>query len=104
MIFANDINERIKKDFDLTQREEVIMLFENNLKRGMNVGEGQFLRSLLFIANGNIEKLKRELSHLRDPRDIVMKAERTSGGLGHWFTIPFDEIELLNEKVKEGGN
>lgn len=29
---------------------------------------------------------------------MVSEAETKSGALEHWFAIPFDEIEQLNEK------
>lgn len=102
MIFTKDIHDRIRKDFQKEEIEEV----ENQLKKtvdiGLNVGENQFVRSVIFLANKNIEELKRILKSCDDPRDVLSEAEDKSGNLEHWFAIPFEEIEQLNGKKYSG--
>jgi hypothetical protein len=49
------------------------------------------------LANGSAQYLKEKISDMSDPRDIVGEAEMKSGGFGHWFLIPFDEIAQLDQ-------
>lgn len=102
MQIAEDIYEKIKKDFRPDEMDEVINLLKKTVGGGLNVGEGQFIRSLLFLANGNVQHLKKKISNMSDPRDIVGEAEMKSGDFGHWFSIPFDEIaQLIQIEIKK---
>lgn len=102
MIWTEDIHNRIRKNF---QKEEVEAI-ENKLKKtieiGLNVGENQFVRSVIFLANKNKEELERILNYFDDPRDVLLEAEEKSGNLDHWFAISFEEIEKLNGKKYSG--
>jgi hypothetical protein len=100
--FDNDIIEKVKMDFNSNEIEDVYKLLKDSLSSGLNVGEGQFIRSVLFLSKGNIEQLKIILQNFDDPRDIVGEAEVESGNLGHWFAIPFNEIEQLNGELYDG--
>jgi hypothetical protein len=93
MIFKEDIRIRIEKDFDSLEIVEAIGLLKEKLYLG-----DQYLRSLIYLSNGSLENLKKEIEMGDDPRDMIMEAERKSGGFDHWFAIPFDEIEALGER------
>ncbi len=101
MTFPIDIENRINSYFNPDERAIVKALLEKIIKGGLNVGNDQFARSVIFLANKNLEKLK-EVLETDDPRDVVSEAEMKSGALEHWFAIPFDDIDQLNGKPYSG--
>ena len=98
MTFPIDIENKINSDFKPHEREFAKTLLEKIIEGGLNVSNDQFARSVIFLANKKIKKLEEILTTTDDPRDVVSEAETKSGALEHWFAIPFDEIEQLNEK------
>ena len=102
MIFTKDIHQKIRKEFRLNEVEEVEKELKQRVDNGLNVGPNQFVRSVIFLANKSIEELKSILLNFDDPRDVVGEAEYKSGELGHWFAIPFEEIEQLNGEKYSG--
>lgn len=103
MIFSEDIHNRIRIDFpNKEEAKEVEALLKRIVESGLNVGEGQFVRSVIFLANKNKEKLEQILNECDDPRDVLHEAEIESGSLDHWFAIPFDEIKQLNGNKYSG--
>lgn len=102
MTFPIDIERKIKIDFKSQEIEIVKALLKRKIEIGLNVGNDQFARSVIFLADKNLEKLKKILTEFDDPRDVVSEAELKSGALEHWFAIPFDGIEQLNGKRYNG--
>lgn len=102
MIFAEDIHERIKRDFPKEEVDEIEAILKQAVDIGLNVGEGQFVRSVIFLSNKDKDELERILDQFDDPRDVVSEAEDKSGNLGHWFAISFEEIEQLNGEKYSG--
>ncbi|MBS9770589.1 MAG: hypothetical protein J7F05_08930 [Trichodesmium erythraeum GBRTRLIN201] len=94
---ADDIEKKIIKDYSGAELDEVRKILIDYVKIGLNVGEEQFIRSILLITDGNKEKMIKELTECSDPRDIVFTGEILSGSNNHWMTIPFQELEILDE-------
>ena len=103
MVFPIDIEHKIKTDFKAQEIETVKALLKKMIEGGLNVGNNQFARSVIFLANKDLEKLKKIiLAAHDDPRDVISEAELKSGAFEHWFAIPFDEIEQLNGTCYNG--
>ncbi|MCI4670967.1 MAG: hypothetical protein MRZ79_22715 [Bacteroidia bacterium] len=102
MSFKKDIEIKIKTQFSIAQQPMVNQLLSECVETGLNVGTDQFLRAVLFLSKGDLQKLKRILEKTDDPRDLLHKAEDKSGKLEHWFAIPFEEIEELKGQKYTG--
>lgn len=102
MNFPKDIEKKMKEDFPPEQIRLIKSLIQKKVEGGLNVGNHQFIRSVIFLAEKDFAQLKKALTLYDDPRDIVDDAETKSGKLGHWFAIPFDEIEALNGQKYDG--
>ncbi len=57
----------------------------------------QAIRALLFLSKGNKERFNYYKNNY-DPRDIIMEGEEEAGSLGHWFQVPFPELENYTPK------
>lgn len=99
--FMNQINldilERINAEYSNEDQKEVLLIIGNLFKKGSMVGPAQLARSLLFLANGNLNLIKQFMN--KDPRDVILIAERKAGSPGHFFNLPFDEIDQFFEKL-----
>lgn len=99
--FMNQINldilERINAEYSDEDQKEILMIIENIFSNGSIVGPAQLARSLLFLANGNLNLIKQFMT--KDPRDVILAAERKIGSPGHFFNLPFDEIDQFFEKL-----
>lgn len=56
------------------------------------------IRASLFLAKGNLDLLKANLSH-GDYRDILIVAEEESGNFGHYFRMTFEDIDELVQEI-----
>lgn len=113
-MFKEDIYKKIQTDFPANDIDAVKEVLLEAIAPALNVGEDQFVRSLVFLADKDIDELKRIVRDYGDPRDIIWEAEHRAGNQGHWFTIPFEQIEALkggkytgrissDKKKKDGG-
>lgn len=58
--------------------------------RPLNVGPAQLSRSILMLAEGNVQEVRKLCEGtMGDPRDVIMAAERKAGDPGHYFIPPF---------------
>ena len=99
-----DIIEKIHSDFKGIEAEEVKSIMKDIFDNIAVVGASQFARSLLFLSDGDLDKLKKDYLIManKDPRDVILAAERKARNPGHYFVIPFSEIEgFLNNIYKE---
>ncbi len=90
MEIPTDIKKMILHYFQERNLEEVEEIVKNLMQQTLNVGAGQFIRSLLFLSEGNLDNLKSYLP-VSDPRDIIVMAEKKAGNPGHYFIHPFEE-------------
>lgn len=88
-----DILNKIDSLFS-NQNSEAKSIVERIFKHQWGVGQAQLARSLVYISNGDILKLK-ELEEDCEPRDIIMLAEKLAGNQGHFFIPTFDSIDSL---------
>lgn len=86
-----DIRARIISDFFLAaEQSEVVALLGALWDRPLNVGPAQLSRSILVLAEGNVQEVRVLCDGLLgDPRDVIMAAERKAGDPGHSFIQPF---------------
>lgn len=92
-----DIIERISKDYSKDDAIKVVSIIQNIFLSGSSVGVSQLARSILFLSNGNFNEIKKLLGC--DPRDVILAAERKAGNPGHYFDIPFPEIDNFFERM-----
>lgn len=101
-ILSKDIIEKIKNDYCETDKARIIEIFSKLALENPKVGVmPQALRGILYLADGDVEKLKIIcLPYLKyDHRDIIMEAEEKAGNPGHWFSIPFDEMDSFSGEL-----
>ena len=108
---TKDIENRIRQDFnnprDITSVNEV---FSRIVKFGSNTDVDQVLRSILYLSDGSVSEVNKYYQmYCEDPRDVIGEAETRAGNPGHWFGIPFDEMEgfsgeLPERKSNDGGD
>lgn len=108
---TKDIEIRILQDFSNPKDAVAVNeIFSKIVEFGSNTGIAQVLRSILYLADGNVQEVNRYyLMYCEDPRDVIGEAEMKAGNPGHWFGIPFDEMEdfsggLPGIKTDEGDN
>jgi len=97
-----DIIQKIESDYSSSEQKEVLNILQNLYQENANVGSmEQAIRGLVYIADSNIQVVKEYcLPYLQhDPRDIIMEAEEKAGNPGHWFGIPFNEMESFSGKL-----
>jgi hypothetical protein len=93
-ILNSDIIKKINADFKKEEVDEVIAIALDMFENISVVGGAQFVRSLLYLANGNLNVFKETIKRAKaDPRDIVSEAEDMAGNQGHYFISSFDDIE-----------
>jgi hypothetical protein len=95
ILLPKDIVRKINDQYkDLNERNEVKGLISKLWKMNLNVGAPQLARSILTIANGNINEVKKITTDFYgDPRDVLMKGEEKLGNPGHYFIFSFDIID-----------
>jgi hypothetical protein len=101
-ILALDITKRIQVDYLGKNVDEATTLLTNASVRASIVSGDQLVRCLLFLSKGDMSILRKrciELEKEDDPRDIILEAEKLSGGTEHYFGIPFDEIEEYEREL-----
>lgn len=101
---SNDIVLKITSDFSLDEQELVIGLLMEQEQIGLNVPFHQFVRSIIFLANGSLQDLKNKYLLIDDPRDVISEAEVKAGRPGHWFAMPFDAMSTFVSPVEEQTN
>ena len=86
-----DVDARIHSDFsEVEQQSEVVDLLSALWARPLNVGPAQLCRSILVLAEGNVNVVRKLCDELMgDPRDVIMAAERKAGDPGHYGIPPF---------------
>ena len=92
----DDINKKVESFFvDLDDRQKVKELLISLWKMPLNVGPDQLARSILVLAEDDIDLLKGifEDQFEGDPRDIILTAESKIGYPGHYFIPTFEEID-----------
>lgn len=88
-----DIIRRIYKDIKEEDLKEALTILSKCNHYEGRVGRAQFVRSLLFLSNGDLSYLKKYISEMDDPRNVVLHAEQVAGNIDHWFGITFEEID-----------
>ena len=91
-----DIENKIEHLFTSTEEKaEVKKLLITLWQKSLNVGPDQLARSILFLSEGKLDKLKAvfEKDFYGDPRDVIMMAEEKAGSPKHYFIPPFDKID-----------
>lgn len=100
----DDILNKIDHDFDFEDVQDIkdllTELYAHMHRDGPII---QAIRGMIFLANGDAWKIRTIcVPYLqREPRDIIVEAEEKAGNPGHWFNIPFDEMEKLNNYFPE---
>lgn len=75
MINTKDIKERIELDFK-NRALETIEILNNAIINTQYLNSPRIIRCILFLAEGDIEKLKRNIQAAKeDPRDVMLWAE-----------------------------
>lgn len=100
---TKDIENRIRQDFSNPEDAlSVKEIFGRIIKFGSNTGIDQVLRSILYLADGSLLEVNKYYQMYReDPRDVIGEAEMKAGNPGHWFGIPFDEMEGFSGELPE---
>lgn len=89
-----DIAQKIATDFSQNDIKEALKISMRVYKADSIVGGDQLVRSLLYLAGGDLQLLKTELNYSRDdPRTIILHAEQANGNKGHYFSIPFNKMD-----------
>ena len=95
-----DILERIGQDYEWHDALWVTSILSCLYSQEENpYSELGFIRSALYLAKGRQEQLLEELRD--DYRNVLLAAEQLSGSYGHYFRIPFPEIEELERRTAE---
>lgn len=82
MISTKDIKERIESDFG-DRASEVFKIFKDALSKTDYLNHDRIIRCILFLADKDVEKIKRNIeSAIYDPRDVMLWAEYTNLGQG----------------------
>jgi hypothetical protein len=96
-----DIQNQVKEDF---AGDEVLMAISLlSCKFGDRKDprwSAYVLRSAVFLAKGNLNRLIAELKS-DDIRSVLLQAEEESGGYGHYFHPTFPEIRAIIQKLNQ---
>lgn len=104
IMVPSDIFIKVDQDFSANDAQQVKEILTSTYHDLCNVGAiVQCLRSVVFLANGELDKVKAMcLPYLQyDPRDLIMEAEEAAGSPGHWFGIRFHEMEGFSREMPE---
>jgi hypothetical protein len=104
MIDTKDITDRIESDFG-DKASEVYKLFQEAFEKADYLNVNRTIRCVLFLANKDIEKLKKNIEAATyDPRDVMLWAEYTNHGQGEKIKRIRDfnkTFEQADKDVKE---
>lgn len=91
-----DIVNQIHKDFPKDEINEVIKIVEEFCESRQNVA-----RCLVYLSEGNLKKLKWEIHCMKgySPYDLLYAGEEKAGNPGHFFNLPFPELDSFLEKI-----
>lgn len=96
-----DIVDRIDKDFTASDATKVKSILTEIYRKPVDYHTpAQISRSIVFLANGDVDKIEKQLLCVlrADPRDIVAWAEYEAKSPGHDFRIPFPGIDVFFEE------
>lgn len=107
MKIPTDVYRKIDSDFNVAERNKIKEIIGNLFDDYEGLGILlQAVRGLLYLSNGDMSKFQHYLEY--DFRDMVQEAEEQAGNPGHWFSIPFEEMEnfsgVLPESEEEEGD
>jgi len=78
MIITKDIKDRIESDFG-DRAPEVIKIFNDALAKTDYLNDSRIVRCIIFLADGDIEKIKKNIEvAIYDPRNVMFWAEYTN--------------------------
>lgn len=104
MIDIKDIRDRIESDFG-DKASEVYKIFNEAFKKADYLNVNRTIRCVLFLADKDIEKLKKNIEAATyDPRDVMLWAEYTNQGQGEKIKRIRDfnkTFEQADKDVKE---
>ena len=99
MIYTKDIDDKIKSDFG-DKASDVLRIFEEAISEAGYLNHSRIIRCILFLAEKDIDKLKRNIQiAIQDPRDVMFWAEYLNKGQDEKpkrirdFNKTFDECE-----------
>ena len=100
-IMKQDIIDFIERKFEEISILKVKEIVNDIKVKGSSVGTDQLIRALLFLSNGSLNDLINIWLPIKelDPRNIIKNAELKAGNPGHYFNIPFPEIEEFFSKM-----
>ena len=87
-----DIIFKLNQDFkNEDEYGEALKIILQIRKENLNVGWIQLSRSIILIADGNIEKMKQIIKsdYYGDPRDVIMEMMRIPGNTNDHGLTPF---------------
>ncbi len=73
--FKEDIIQQLQQDFtDLS--DSAISILQDAITKTDYLKTDRIIRCIIFLANGDIDKLKKSIDHaIFDPRDVMLRAE-----------------------------
>jgi len=87
-----DIIKKVKQLFPNPEESDKVLKILRPIKEeGLNVGADQLIRSILIIAEGDMEKIKKIIDshYYGDPRDVIMEAMQKDGNNNDHGMTPF---------------
>jgi hypothetical protein len=101
MVDTKDIIERIELNFG-HKTSEAIRMLDDAISKADHLNDTRIIRCVLFLADGDIEKLNKSIqAATADPRDVMYWAEYIDheqiGKRVRDFTRPFNEAEINAE-------
>ena len=98
---APDILEKISADFNEEEIEEVTSIVRNICLNVTIVGPAQLVRSLLYLCEGDLPKLKEEYIPMMrlDPPNVLLAAERKAKNPGLLYLCEGDLPKLKEEYI-----
>jgi hypothetical protein len=102
MIYTKDIRDKIESDF-VDQTSDVFRIFDEAFLKADYLNHNRIIRCILFLAEKDIDKLKRNIQAAEcDPRDVMLWAEYLNKGQDQNqkpkrirdFNKTFDECEV----------
>lgn len=95
-----DILERLRNDYrNEKDYAEALNIVEQVKVDILNVGWDQLIRSMLLIADGNLETMKQiiESKYYGDPRDVIMKMMSMPEVANNYGMTPFETKTTHNK-------
>jgi hypothetical protein len=99
MTYTKDIRDKIESDFG-DKASDVFKIFDEAISKTDYLNHNRIIRCILFLAEKNIDKLKKNIQTAEyDPRDVMLWAEYSNKGQTQKpkrirdFNKTFDECE-----------